>query len=60
MNRNYSDIEYGQTNTFMSIMLMTNITLDMWMWGPLNNKCGFIVKCKNVWTNSYAGMYAVL
>ena len=29
MNRNYSDIEYGQTNTFMSIMLMTNITLDI-------------------------------
>ena len=29
MNRNYSDIEYGQTNTFMSIMLMINITLDM-------------------------------
>ena len=30
------------------------------MWDPFNNKCGFIVKCKNVWTNSYAGMYTVL
>ena len=30
-NRNYSNVEkkYGQTNTFMSIMLITKITLDM-------------------------------
>ena len=31
MNSNYSNVEkeYGQTNTFISIMLMTKITLDM-------------------------------
>ena len=31
MNSNYSNVEkgYGQTNTFISIMPMTKITLDM-------------------------------
>ena len=31
MNGNYSNVEkeYGQTNTFISIMPMTKITLDM-------------------------------
>ena len=38
--------EYGQTNTFMSIMLIPNA--GMWMWGPFHNKCGFIVNWENV------------
>ena len=46
--------EYGQTNTFMSIMLMAKITLDMWMWGPFHNTSGVVVNWENVWTNSYA------
>ena len=31
MNRNYSNVDkkYGELNTFMSIMLMTKITLDI-------------------------------
>ena len=35
--------EYGQTNTFMNIMLMTKIMLDMCMWGPFQNRYGVIV-----------------
>ena len=35
--------EYEQTNAFMSIMLMTKITLDMWMWGPFHSRSGVIV-----------------
>ena len=35
--------EYGQTNTFMSMIVMTKITLDMWMWGPFHNRSGIIV-----------------
>ena len=45
--------EYGQTNTFMSIMLMAKITLDMWMWGPFHNTSGIVVNWENVWTNTY-------
>ena len=45
--------EYGQTNTFISIMLMAKTILDMWMWGPFHNKSGVIVNWENVWTNSY-------
>ena len=35
--------EYGQTNTFMNIMLMTKIMLDMCMWGPFHNRYGVMV-----------------
>ena len=35
--------EYGQTNTFMSIMLMTKIRLDMLMWDLFHHKSGVIV-----------------
>ena len=45
--------EYGQTNKFMSIMLMTKITLDLWMWGPFHNISGAIVNWENVLSNSY-------
>ena len=45
--------EYGQTNTFMSIILSTKITLDMWMGGPFHNRSGVIISWENVWTNSY-------
>ena len=34
--------EYGQTNAFMSIMLMTKVTLDMWMWGRFHNRSSVI------------------
>ena len=50
--------EYGQTNTFMSIMLMTQITLDMWMWGPFHTKSGVNVCWENGWTN--VQMYIIL
>ena len=43
--------EYGQTNKFMSIMLMTKITLDLWMWGPFHNISGAIVNWENVLSN---------
>ena len=51
--------ECGQTNTFISIILMTKITLDMWMWGPFYNKPGVIVNWENVWKNKYVQMYKV-
>ena len=35
--------EYGQTNTFMRIMLMTKITQDMLMRGPFHNRSGVLV-----------------
>ena len=47
--------EYGQVNTFMSIMLLTKITLDMWTLVPFHKKsgvtevekmCGRIAMCK--------------
>ena len=51
--------EYGQTNTFVSIMPMTKIKLD-------NIECGVrstidivIVSLENMWTNSYVQMYKV-
>ena len=45
MNKNYSCVEkrIWQTNTFMNIMLMTKIMLDMCMWGPFQNRYGVIV-----------------
>ena len=52
--------EYGQKNTFMSIILMTKITVDMWMWGPFHNRFSVIVSWENVWTNSCVQMYKVL
>ena len=51
---------YGQTNTFMSIMLMTKITLDMWMRGAFHNRSGVNVSSENLWTNSYVQIYKVL
>ena len=45
--------EYGQTNTFMSIIRMTKVTLDMWMWGPFHNRSGVIASWGNVRTNRY-------
>ena len=40
MNRNYynADKKYGELNTFMSTMLMTKISLNIWMWRPFHNK----------------------
>ena len=35
--------KYGELNTFMSIMLMAKIMLDMGMWGTFHNKSGVIV-----------------
>ena len=35
--------KYEELNTFMSIMLMTQITLDIGMWGPYHKKFGVIV-----------------
>ena len=45
--------EYRQTNTFMSIILMTKITMDMLMWGPFHNRSDVIVNWEDVWTNGY-------
>ena len=55
MNRNYSNVDKkcGELNTFMSIMLMKKIKLDMRMWGPFHNKSSVIVSCENVWTNNW-------
>ena len=33
---------YEELNTFMSIMLMTKLTADMWMWDPFHNISGVI------------------
>ena len=30
--------KYGETNTFMSIMLMTKTTLDMWISGSFHSR----------------------
>ena len=35
--------KYKQTNTFISIILMTKITLDMWIRGPFYNSSSVIV-----------------
>ena len=59
MNRNYSNV-YGELNTFMRIMFMKTISLDMWMFGPFHNKSGLIVSWENVWRNNYVHMYKVL
>ena len=37
---------------FMSIMLMTKITLNMWIWEPFHNKSILIVSSGNVWTQT--------
>ena len=50
----------GQTKTFMSIMLMTKLTLNMWMWSPFYNRSGVIVSCENMWTNSSVQMYSLV
>ena len=38
--------KYGELNIFMRIMLMTKISLDMWIWWPFHNKSGVIVRWK--------------
>ena len=62
MNRNYSNVDkkYGELNTFMNIMLITKITLDMLMRGLSHNKSGVIVSRENVRTNIYLQMYKAL
>ena len=52
--------EYGQTNTLMSIMTATKITLNMWIWGTFQNKSAVIANWENVWMNSYVQMYKSL
>ena len=52
--------EYEQTNTFMRIMLMTNITQDILIRDSFHNRSGVLVRWKNVWANSYEQMYKVL
>ena len=37
---------------FISIMLMTKITLNMWIWEPFHNKSILIVSSGNVWTQT--------
>ena len=37
---------------FMSIILMTKITLNMWIWEPFHNKSILIVSSGNVWTQT--------
>ena len=62
MNRNYNNVDkrIWTDKYVMSVMLMTKIALDMWMWGLFHNRSGVIVSWENVWTNSYAQMYKVL
>ena len=44
----------------MSIMLMTKVTLDMWIWEQFHNKSGVIVSSENMWTSSNVQMYNIL
>ena len=45
---------------FMSIMLMTKITLNIWIWEPFHNKSSVIVSSGNVWTNDNVQMQIYL
>ena len=63
MNRNYSNVDKKKWSimpTFMSIMHMTKVTLDMWMWGPFYNKSGVTVSWESVRANNYVQMYKIL
>ena len=44
MNRNYSNVDknFGELNTFTSIIFITKITLDMGMFRPFHNKSSVI------------------
>ena len=44
MNRNYSNVDknFGELNTFTSIIFITKITLDMRMFRPFHNKSSAI------------------
>ena len=51
--------EYGQTNTFMRIMLMAKITKDMLMRDSFHKRSGVLVSLENVWVNRYVQMYSL-
>ena len=52
--------EYGQTNTFMRIMLMAKITKDMLMRDSFHKRSGVLVSLENVWVNRYVQMYSLV
>ena len=54
MSKSYFEsksVSAWKLSRFMSIMLMTKITLNMWIWEPFQNKSNVIVSSGNVWTN---------
>ena len=55
VSKSYSEcksVSAWKLSRFMSIMLMTKITLNMWIWEPFHNKSILIVSSGNVWTQT--------